>query len=255
MTEPLVERLKVHRRTLVLDRLDYTVLSPRPDAAQRFATNLFHDTWHVITSDTGGRLLGRILWAMAFQRRPRTIFVVDVPFIGPNPFDADPSSPIVIVNNELGPFGRDAAGALIQFLPLKRPSEGTVTLQTRGLDRALEDIKGFRQRERDAWPSDHQQRRWIDGENGVVVLAGPPPVLREWAVDVSSLGQSWYEGQSSEYLDYSGSRSGEVQILEAFSERVQSAMSERQRLFPGAGNSKLTEEDRSRIWSARSEPQ
>ena len=255
MTEPLVERLKVHRRTLVLDRLDYTVLSPRPDIAQRFATNLFHDTWHVITSEAGGRFLGRILWAMAFQRRPRTIFVVDVPFIDPNPFDADPSSPIVIVNNDLGPLGRDAAGALIKLLPLRRPSEGTVTLQTRGLDRAMDDIKGFRKREREAWPSDHQQRRWIDGENEVVVLAGPPPVLREWAVDVSSLGQFWYEGQSSEFLDYSGSRSGEVQILEAFSEKVQSAISERRRLFPAAGNSKLPEVDRRRIWSAGSEPQ
>lgn len=255
MTKPLVERLKVHRRTLALDHLDYTVLSSRPDSAQRFASNLFHDTWHVITSDDGGRLLGRILWAMAFQRRPRTIFVVDVPFIEPNPFDADPSSPIVVVNNDLGALGRDAVGALREKLPLRRPSEGTVTLQTRGLDRALDDIKGFRQRERHAWPNEHQQRRWIDGDNGVVVLAGPPPVLREWAVDVSSLGQSWYEGQSSEYLDYSGKRSGEVQIVESFSEKVQSAIRERRRLFPEADKSKLPEEDRSRIWTAGSEPQ
>ena len=254
MAELVVERLKVHRRTLILDRLAYTVLSPRSDTVQRFATNNFHDTWHVITGESGGRLLGRILWAMAFQRRPRTIFVVDMPFIDPNPFDADPSSPIVIVNNELGPFGRDAAGALTRLLPLTRPSEGTVTLQTRGLDRALEDVDGFRQRERQAWPGGHQQRRWIDGDNGLIVLAGPPPVLREWGVDVSSLGQFLHEGETSEYLDYSGSRSGEVQILGAFSEKVQRAISARRRLFPESGNSKLPEGDRRRIWSAASEP-
>ena len=55
-------RLKVHRRSVWLDRLEYTILSPRPTEEARFATNYFHETWHVITSErcsaAGSALLG-----------------------------------------------------------------------------------------------------------------------------------------------------------------------------------------------------
>ena len=85
------QRLKTHSRTLDLDGLSYTILSPRPAAEARFATNRYHETWHVITDISGAQLLARLCWAMAFQRHARTITVIDQSFLLPNPFDADPS--------------------------------------------------------------------------------------------------------------------------------------------------------------------
>jgi hypothetical protein len=43
-------RRKEHRRSVWLE---YTILSPRPAAEARFATNYFNETWHVITSKQG----------------------------------------------------------------------------------------------------------------------------------------------------------------------------------------------------------
>ena len=54
-------RLKVHRRSVWLDRLEYTILSPRPTEEARFATNYFHETWHVITSQRGAAAAGSAL--------------------------------------------------------------------------------------------------------------------------------------------------------------------------------------------------
>lgn len=95
-------RTKVHRRAIVLDATAYTVLTPRLGTAERFATNRHHGTWHILSDVGGARLLGKLMWAMAFQRHADTILLIDGPLLVENPFDADPSSPIVIVNTDLG---------------------------------------------------------------------------------------------------------------------------------------------------------
>jgi len=242
-------RLKVHRRSVRLDRLDYTVLSPRPSEEVRFATNYFHETWHVITSEKGAALLARLCWAMAFQRRERTVILIDAPLIVPSPFDADPSSPIVIVNNDLGSFNKAAARDLRAQLPLSIASDGTVVLQTRGLDQALKNTSEFRDRKQGAQSQNqHQKRRWIDLSNGLVIVAAPPPVLRTWAVDLSDVGTWSHEGSSWEYLDYPA-KVGEVQVLDDFDSMLAKAQLARSRLYPDAANRKLTEDERSDIWA------
>jgi hypothetical protein len=242
-------RLKVHRRSIRLDRLEYTILSPRPSEEARFATNYFHETWHVITSERGAALLARLCWAMAFQRRERTIVLIDAPLIVPTPFDADLSSPLVIVNNDLGAFSRAAIKDLLAKLPLSNASDGTVVLQTRGLDQALENTGEFRDRNQEAQlDNQHQKRRWIDGSNGLVVIAAPPPVLRTWGVDLSGLGTLSHEGRSWEYLDYPA-KVGEVQVLDDFDSMLSAAQAARTRLFPDAANRRLTEDERSQIWT------
>jgi hypothetical protein len=245
------ERLKVHRRSLRLDGLEYTILSPRPSVDVRFATNRFHDTWHVVSDVAGARLLARICWAMAFQQRERTIVLIDVPLLVPNPFDADPSTPILISNNDLGPLGRDAVSALRATLPLATPSMGTVVLQTRGLDAALDDPDAFHRRDdQSSWRDQHQQRRWIDGSDGLVVMAAPPPVLRQWGVEFSNLGQPMYNGMDWSYLDYPD-KSGEVHVIDDFASHVEAAVALRSRLFPDQGETLLTQEERIRVWSLR----
>ncbi|MGO9557948.1 MAG: hypothetical protein ACLPYW_02515 [Acidimicrobiales bacterium] len=244
-----LERLKVHRRAVVLDGHTHTVLSPRPGASYSFATNYFHETWHIVTDTPGARLLGRLFWAMAFQRRERTLMVIDQSYIVPDPFDADPSSPIAILNNDLGPLGRSAAGDLRAALPFKTPSDGTVVLQTRGLDAALADREAFEERETKAgWPwNDRQQRSWIDAINGLVVVAAPAPVLRQWGVDVSRTGGQFYEGSDEEELDWPRKRD-EIQVLEKFHERLKSARAKRETLFPGRAHEALSDDEHRLLW-------
>jgi hypothetical protein len=243
-----VPRLKVHRRSVRLDRLEYAILSPRPTEEARFATNFFHETWHVITSEGGAALLARLCWAMAFQRRERTIVLIDSPLIVPTPFDADQSLPIVVVNNDLGGFSRAAADELRAQLPLSAASEGTVVLQTRGLDQALENTTEFRDRNQQAEQNEHQQRRWIDGSKGLVIIAAPPPVLRTWGVDLSDVGAWSHEGMSWASLDYPA-KVGEVQVLHDFDTMLATAQAARARVFPDAVNRRLTEDERSQIWT------
>jgi hypothetical protein len=119
----------VHRRAIPLDGHLYTVLSPRPSPTYKFATHRLHDTWQVVTDAAGARLLGRLFWAMAFQRRDRTIVVIDPGLMLPDPLDAQPSSPITILNSDLGPFSREAAGDLLCNLPFTTASAGTVVCQ------------------------------------------------------------------------------------------------------------------------------
>ncbi len=240
-------RLKVHRRSVRLDRVDYTILSPRPTEQARFATNSFHETWHIITSERGAALLARLCWAMAFQRRERTIVLIDLPLIVPTPFDADQSSPIVVANSDLGGFSRAAVEELRALLPLSAASDGTVVLQTRGLDQALENTTAFRGREQEVQSQNElQQRRWIDGSNGLVIIAAPPPVLRTWGVDLSDVGTGSHEGARWEHLDYPA-KVGEVQVLRSFDTMLAAARAARARAFPEAANRRLTEDERSQI--------
>jgi hypothetical protein len=247
---PQSNRLKVHRRVLVLDGSQYTILSPRPRTETRFATNRFHDTWHVLTDLEGAHLLARLCWAMAYQRHDRTVVVIDQRFMVSNPFDADPSSQIVIVTTDLGPFPRDGASSLRQALPFRIPSSGTVVLQTRGLDLALENPGAFAQAPGQArWSDPHRKRRWIEGSAGLVILAAPGPVLKTWGVEVSQLGNWMYDGSSYSELDYP-KNDGEVQVFDGFNSLVERAITLRTRLFPNAASHQLSEEEKRVMWVA-----
>jgi hypothetical protein len=140
---------------------------------------------------------------MAYQRHERTVTVIDSYFLVPNPFDADTSSPIVIVNGALGSLSGTALADLHSQLPLATPSNGTVVLQTRGLDQALGDPAAFgRRADQAARRSERHKERWIDGDSGLWVLTAPPPVLRAWGVELSG-------------PDGAGVGEGEVQVLRA----------------------------------------
>ena len=252
MSDPATLRLKVHRRTMSLDGRYHTVLSPRPGLEYRFATNRFHETWHVLSDRDGVRLLGRLCWALAYQRRQGTLALIDPSLLVPNPFDADPSSPIAILNNDVGSLRRSATDDLRAELPFRDAPAGTVTLNTRGLDEALRDVRAYRASEEKAGHSwnEHQQRRWIDKVNGIVVIAAPPPVLRGWGVALSLLATPGFGGNEgdAEILDRPGGN-GEVQLIDDFADRVSRALRARERLFPGREHQDLDEDERCRVWS------
>jgi hypothetical protein len=241
--EPSQSRLKTHRRTLALHGSNYAVLSPRPSVDARFAVNRHDDAWHIVTDTSGALLLARLCWAMAFQRHPRTVVLIDPPLLVANPYNGDPPMPIVIVNNDLGPFDYEVAASLRVALPFQDPSEGTVVLQTRGLDIALNDPKEFARSDDQAGRRGaHQKRRWIDDSAGLLVIASPPPVLRKWGVELSHLGSGPHEGSSGRGPDHS-QNDDEVHVLDHFSARVEKAVEVRNRVFPGRSGERLPEDD------------
>jgi hypothetical protein len=185
-----LDRLKVHRRDLMLDGERFTVLSPRPQTTARFATNRFDETWPIACDADSARFLGRVLWAMAFQHGSATITVIDQTFLVPTD-PTDPSDPIVVVNADLASPSPDGMAALRSRLPLaSTKSEGTVRLQTRGLDLALADRDAYEASVDKAavrWTPD-QRQSWIDQVQGLIVLAAPPSVLRDWALHLSTKG-------------------------------------------------------------------
>jgi hypothetical protein len=145
---------------------------------------------------------------MAYQRHERTVTLIDSPFLVPNPFDADTSSPIVMVNSDLGSLSRAVLADLHSQLPLATPSNGTVVLQTRGLDQALGDPAAFGQRaDQVARQNEDHKERWIDRDSGLWVLTAPPRVLRAWGVELSG-------------PDGQGVGGGEVQVLRGFDDHV-----------------------------------
>jgi hypothetical protein len=214
----------------------------------QLATNRFHETWHVVTDIAGARYLARICWAMAYQRVPGTVFVFDSPHLVPNPFDADPSSPLVIHNADLGSLSRREADDLRDALPFRGASEGTVTLQTHGLDAAATDRDAFFEDDPLQW-NKHQQRSWIERSNGLVILAAPPAVLKGWGVALSRLGDWFYAGGEEIELDYPN-YDGAVQVLEDVGGRLASAQAKREALFPGRSHGELTDEERALVWSS-----
>ncbi|MEU8135164.1 hypothetical protein [Streptodolium elevatio] len=228
--------LKLHRRTLRLDGRSYTVLGLRPGTAERFAVNEFHGTWHVVTHRAGALLLGSLLWGMAHQRAQNTVLVVDRPFLDTNPFDAEPSPPIVIAPAHLAPFGDRAARELRRRLPLSTPSEGTVRLRTSGYAEALADTQAwFRNRPpRHFHGYDERHRRPVIGVRaGLLVLPGTAEWLREWAVEIGPLDPARPGAASGLGMVYDCIHTDfslEVQVFDNYHDRVTAARLAREQL-------------------------
>ncbi len=220
----IVDRLKLHRRRLWLDGRPYTVVSLRPGTDARFSTNFFHGTWHVLSDWRGARLLGRLLWGLAYQRTAGTLVLIDRPFLDPNPFDAEPADPIALVPALITPLSTKAARQLRQRLPLRGPADGTVRWHTHGLDAAVAERRTDRDRPVGSWrppwipPRGFQER--MDRIGGLVTLAATPAVLKDTAAYVYTLGDYCYEGMAYAEIDWPH---GEVQVFRDYRHRVSAA--------------------------------
>ena len=195
-------RVKLHRRVLRLDGLDHTVLTLRPGTKARFATNYAHETWHVLTDGHGGRLLGRLLWGLSYQRVPNTLVLIGRPSLDPNPFDAEPSDPIVLAPSTSTPLTQQAAWQLRRMLPLRGNPDGTVRMQTPGLDKEIAAVRHWREHVRSPGRWHHRDpvepfATRCGRIGGVILFSAPPVVLREWACEVYELAGWYYRGQSA----------------------------------------------------------
>ncbi|MBO2439613.1 hypothetical protein [Actinomadura nitritigenes] len=210
--------MKLHRRTLRLGGREHTVIGLRPATKAGFSTNLFHETWHVLSDQHGARVLARLLWGLAYQSRPGTLLVIDRPFLTPTPFDADPADPIVLVPAWHTPFTAATARDLARRLPLRRPPDGTVRWRTHGLDGALAEPRGwFREP-----PPPGPRRGRVKRTHGLVaLLPGSPAEAREWAVRAGWLDVRNPYGMDYDYLGgQCRSAAGEIQVFRDFRRRV-----------------------------------
>jgi hypothetical protein len=216
------DKLKLHRRTMVLDGRVHTVVTLRPGSDFRFATNRFHDTWHLLSDWRGARVLARLLWGLSYQRRPGTLVLIDQPNLDPNPFDAAPSDPIVLVPADLTVLTPAAATALRRRLPLRDRPAGTVRWHTFGLDSAVDEYTRWRakglgervQRYHDV-PTGWAR---VERIGGLITLFGAADQLRGWASGLATLGTFAVGGMDYDYLD--AERQGEVQIFRQYRREV-----------------------------------
>lgn len=248
--------LKLHRRRLRADGRDYSVITLRPGTRAHFSTNRFHETWHILSDVHGARLLGRLLWGLAFQRLPGTVIVIDRPHLDPNPFDAEPADPIVLVPAHLTTLTAQAIRGLRRHVA--EPSQGTVRWHTWGLDA---ELARMRERARECrefrrWPgweppaADHGAA--VERIGGALVFRAPPARLREWAVDVAALGDDMRHGMDYVYLEASNSPlcwgDGEVQIFSDYRRQVAVAGISRREVLADLAEGSAPADVRPRIW-------
>ena len=220
----IVDRLKLHRHRVRLRGRDYTVITLRPGTDARFSTNLFHETWHILSDWRGARLLGRLLWGLAYQRVPSTLVLIDRPFLDTNPFDAEPPDPIALVPAPLTSLTNKAARELREQLPLSGPNEGTVRWQTHGLDVAVAARRADRDRTAGDWrppwipPRGFTER--VERVGGLVTLTAIPTMLRDYAAYIYTLGDWNLSGMAYAEVDWPR---GEVQIFRDYRRRVLAA--------------------------------
>jgi hypothetical protein len=239
--------IKLHRRDLRLDGQVHTILSLRPSDPYRFATNFFHETWHLLSDQSGGRLIGRMCWSMAFQRKPNTILLIDYPNLVTNPFDADPSNPIVIANSDLGTPSRQVLSDLQKKLPFRSRSEGTVQLSSFGLDTYTDNPRAYFDEHGAIWAPWRKNVVQVDRINGVIMLSATAANLKIIGIDLASIGNQYFFGQDSSYLDQEES-SGEVQIFRDFTMLVSLALVARTELFPGRSSTELSPAEKQAVY-------
>jgi len=218
----IVDRLKLHRYRVRLRGRDYTVVTLRPGTDARFSTNYFHGTWHILSDWHGARLLGRLLWGLAYQRVPSTLVLVDRPFLDTNPFDAEASDPIAFVPAPLTSLSHKAARALRERLPLRAGHEGTVQWRTYGLDTAVaaRRRRGRWSPARPAWTPPRGFEERMDRVGGLVTLTATPELLMIYAAYIYTLGDYHQNGIAHADVDWPH---GEVQVFRDYRRRVAAA--------------------------------
>lgn len=228
---------------------EYTVIGPRPMTAARFATNYFHETWHVMCQPLAARLLARLLWGLSYQRKPGTIVLIDHPFLDHTPFEAEPSDPFVLVPSELTPLTETAARQLRRKRALTAAPDGTVRWHSHGLD--LLDEEGekrfwdaYVRRHRVHWPK--PQPGLVTRRGGLIVFAAAPDTLRAWALRAGGLARSLHQGTNECEIRWPD---GEFQVFAEYRRMVTSAAAARREVLAKAQDFDSVHDMRRALWS------
>jgi len=250
---------KLHLRHVRVDGAGYRVLTLRPGTDAAFSTNYFHETWHIVNDPRGGRLLARVMWALSYQRQPGTVFIVHGEHLRPNPFEAEPSNPIVIIPGHLTPADEQSLRGLRGRLARLGPSVCTVRLRAHGLDLSLANPQPdasdeveflWRRRGREPWTRERMSHR-----GGFICYTAPPAVLRcqaksvyETALDNPRMNYQYLaEGLRHWYAD------GEVQLFNDYRQQLRDAALARREVLAELEALPPTESLRERIWRRKAD--
>ena len=243
------DQTKLHRFTTRLDGKPFTILTPRPSQSSNFATNYFHETWHIISDVSGARFLSEVFWWLSYHRAENTVVVIDEAKLAPSPFDADPSSPIAVFNTDTTHLSRAATGELRNIIRRKPKSEGTVKVSNHSFTELAKptnfDLVNH-------WEKRERQFHLTDRVNGIIRVAANRERLRWWSQWVYGLGNRWYRGSDHRYLE--GNRwehpQGEVQIFRSFTAMVNDALKLRATMFPDSMHRQLNDDERRLLYEA-----
>jgi hypothetical protein len=252
-------RLKLHLRLLTLGRATYRVVTLRPGTKTAFSTNFFHQTWHIVTSRAGARLLARLLWGLSYERHPGTLLLVHGDHLLPTPFEAERSDPFLLAPAGLTRLDASHLRLLKNRLNRLGPPTRTIRWQTFGLDVELQARENGREgrspvAEEGEWLWRKANRRlWrqerMERLGGIICYSAPPAVLRQQALRVHGL-RVRRGGRTSEmdyhFLAESPSKAcwyadGEVQIFADYMDRVAAAAEARRQLLRNPNQAVLSE--------------
>jgi hypothetical protein len=256
-------RLKMHLRLLQLAGDVYRVVTLRPSTRIGFSTNFYHQTWHIVTSQRGARLLARLLWGLSYQRQRGTVLLVHGSHLLPTPFEAERSEPFVIAPGGITTLNASSLRVLKDRLKCLGAPTRTIRWHSFGLDAVLR-----------AWQSEDRQRakgrlRWRQDQfiwrqeqmqhlGGFIVYSAPPAILRQQALAIHSLrvatnnraAEMDYHFLAEQTSEGSWLADGEVQIFADYAERVAAATQARRDLVPNP-NQPITSEELQEVVSRR----
>jgi hypothetical protein len=243
----------MHLRLVPVGASTYRVVMLRPGTDIGFSTNFFHQTWHVVTSQRGARLLARLLWGLSYQRHPDTLVLVRGRHLLPTPFEAERSDPFLLAPAGITRLDPGSLRVLKSRLARLGPPDRTIRWQTFGLDAALRgaeggcspaELEGERLRgtgNLQLWRQERMRRL-----GGFIVYSAPPAILRQQALRIH--GMEVGDGTAAMDYHYLAERSsrdswvdGEVQVFADYQERVASAVQARHELVPSPNAPLLSE--------------
>jgi hypothetical protein len=254
-----MSRLKMHLRFFTVGSSLYRIVTLRPATPIAFSTNFYHQTWHIVTSQRGSRLLGRLLWGLSYQRHPGTVILIHGQHLLPTPFEAERSDPILLASAGLTILNANDLRILKSHLNGLGPPAKTIRWHSFGLDLAWH---ARQQGEDDPVPlameGDLLRRKaneilWrherMERLGGFICYSAPPPILRQQALIVYGL-RVW-RNSGTRNMDYhflaressheSWCGDGEVQIFADYMERVAAATEARRELMPNPHQPILSE--------------
>lgn len=216
--------LKVHLRELhTPSGALLRVVTLRHATRARFSTNFFHSTWHLLSDGAGAALLARLLWGLAFQRRPGTVVLLHGEHLVPTPFEADPPDPILLAQSGTR-LEADALRCLRKTFVRRAPVGKTIRWHTFGFPLALEaGRRGEGLHWRDVGRLRQQERMGRVG--GVLCYSAPPEMLKEQALRIHALQRCGGMGYHflAEHRERGCHADGEVQIFRTFQDMVSAA--------------------------------
>jgi hypothetical protein len=216
-----LSRMKVHLRKVPIRGTIYHVVTLRPGMDVKFSTNFYHNTWHILSDAVGSRILGRLMWGLAFQRQLNTLVLIASPHLQPSPFDGAPSWPVVLTVQGLCPLIEKDLKILRKNLH-RLPKTTTIRWDTHG-------FAGYERPASWEFRGDLACRTALRG--GLICHTASALEMKHQSSYIGRLTPDKYVGMWYEFLDDNERADGEVQVFDDYRQRVTASVVARKRVL------------------------